>query len=166
MFKARDEQLKDFKKLIRITKKLITIVKERNSLKSSITQPGFEQKNPITSDKKRIQNKVTALEKTIEEYVEYIKSKAHDFNSLGLTQEEYKFCGCDDLSIFLIILIFKKEIKDINDREIDESILLDPDCKFFFRRRTFLYENVIREESLIDYPIFEQFDFESFAKSL
>lgn len=163
MFKARKEQLKDFKKLIRITKKLVTIVKERNSLEGAESS---KRANYLSSE--------------IEEYVTYIASKSHDFINFDLTQEEYKSCECDDLSIFIILLILKNEIKEIEKDECAECILLDDECHYSFRKRIFLYDNDVRKalcrqlkcstkalekhDDLLGFPIFLNLDFESFAK--
>ena len=88
------------------------------------------------------------------------------------------------MSLFIILLIFKEEIIQINNRNVSERNILNKDSHYYFRRRVFLQENPIRiiltqkfseglkikinweEEDLLSFPIFEEFDFESFAKLL
>ena len=228
MVKAREEQLKDFKKLVRLTKKLILLIKERNSferdymsrleeyfnlqedikvledtsIKSNCAAAKkieymeflkeelgkIEKENPITSEKKKQKKKIDTLSMKIKEYVDYIKSKSHDFIYFNLTWDEYKFCGCDVLSVFLIVLIFKESNPIIQDICVSELILLDADSKENFTRRVFLYDNEVRtaltkkynkeykvdfpdsfwekEVDLIDFPLFGYFDFESFTEML
>ena len=84
--------------------------------------------------------------------------------------------------------IQKERIAEIEDRNIAEHVLLDSDCQFYFRKRLFFYENTIRnvltkkinkdcdteyqptiwekQDDLLDYPLFQVIDFESFMKLL
>lgn len=194
MFNKREEQLKDFKKLIRLTKKIVPLAIERNSaqrefisgledyfklqddiellknvrLNSLIGKEKLEQdikvlekslkdlerKNPITKEKRKARKRSLYLSCEIERYKEYIKSKAHEFYGFKLSSEEYEFCECDDLSIFIIILIFKEVHKKMEELSNPELIIFDTslfDFQFHtnggvvsFRRRIFLTENPVR----------------------
>ena len=194
MFNTREEQLKDFKKLIRLTKKIVPLAIERNLAEREFTSGleeylklqddidlleqvrlnsligkekleqdikvlekslrDLERKNPITKEKRKARKRSIYLSCEIERYKEYIKSKAHEFYGFKLSSEEYEFCECDDLLIFIIILIFKEVHKEMEDLDNPELIIFDTslfDFQFHtnggvvsFRRRIFLTENPVR----------------------